>query len=101
MLPLDAERLELLFERGDGAPSFALPPSLLARYGGGFGLGTPLLYANFVASVDGVVALRGRGDESGHVVSGDSEPDRFVMGLLRACADAVLLGAGTFRHAAG
>ena len=39
--------------------------------------------------------------ESGRVVSGDSEPDRFVMGLLRACADAVLVGAGTFRKGRG
>jgi riboflavin biosynthesis pyrimidine reductase len=47
-----------------------------------------------------VVTLR-RGDESGHVISGDSEADRLVMGLLRAAADAVLIGAGTFRHAPG
>jgi riboflavin biosynthesis pyrimidine reductase len=49
-----------------------------------------------VMSVDGAVALRGVG-ESGHVISGDNEADRFVMGILRACADAVLIGAGTFR----
>jgi riboflavin biosynthesis pyrimidine reductase len=35
------------------------------------------------------------------VVSGGSEADRFVMGLLRATADAVLIGAGTFRKARG
>ena len=31
------------------------------------------------------------------VVSGDSEADRFVVGLLRACASVVLVGAGTLR----
>ena len=47
-----------------------------------------------------MVALR-TSEESGHIISGGSEADRFVMGLLRACADVVLLGAGTFRKAAG
>ena len=46
--------------------------------------------------MDGIVALGGE-VESGGIVSGHSEADRFVMGLLRACADAVVVGAGTFR----
>jgi riboflavin biosynthesis pyrimidine reductase len=46
--------------------------------------------------VDGVVSLDGAG-ESGHVISGESAADRFVMGLLRACASAVVVGAGTLR----
>ncbi len=91
--------IERLFER-DGLPRFALPAALAKSYGGDFGLARPLLYANFVSSADGVVALPGPG-ESGGVVSGNSEPDRFVMGLLRAVADAVLIGAGTFRAGAG
>ena len=91
--------LERLFER-EGLPRFGLPAALAALYGGDFGLARPRLFANFVASVDGVVALPGPG-ESGAVVSGGSEADRFVMGLLRATADAVLIGAGTFRKADG
>ena len=91
--------LERLFE-ADDLPSFALDADLAALYGGDLGIDRPRLYANFVASVDGVVALANRG-ESGHIVSGGSEPDRFVMGLLRACADAVLIGANTFRKAHG
>lgn len=91
--------LERLFER-EGLPSFDLPEPLRIDYGGGFGLPERALYANFVASVDGVVALRTE-EESGHIISGGSAADRFVMGLLRACADAVLLGAGTFRKGAG
>ena len=87
--------LELLFEHA-GLPGFALPSELARAYGGAFGLRRPCVFANFVASADGVVALDGAG-ESGHVISGDSEADHFVMGLLRACADAVVIGAGTLR----
>jgi riboflavin biosynthesis pyrimidine reductase len=57
--------------------------------------------ANFVESLDGVVALPDARGESGAVVSGGSDADRFLMGLLRACADAVLIGAGTLRAAPG
>ncbi len=91
--------LELLFERGD-LPSFALPAALSANYGGTLGFDSPCLFANFVCSVDGVVALPGD-TESGQIISGRNPADRFVMGLLRACADAVLVGAGTFRKGAG
>jgi riboflavin biosynthesis pyrimidine reductase len=91
--------IKCLFER-DGLPQLGLPPGLAALYGGDLGVPRPALYANFVASADGVVALPGAG-ESGGIVSGHSEPDRFVMGLLRAMADAVLIGAGTFRAGAG
>lgn len=47
-----------------------------------------------------MVALSGAGD-SGHLISGDDEADRFILALLRASADAVLIGAGTFRKANG
>jgi riboflavin biosynthesis pyrimidine reductase len=89
--------LELLFERPD-LPRFELPEPLLAAYGGTLGFDSPCLYANFVASADGVVALAEAG-ESGGIISRANEADRFVMGLLRACADAVMVGAGTFRKA--
>jgi len=91
--------LERLYER-EGLPSSPLPEALAAAYGGGLGLRRPGVYANFVASVDGVVALASQ-EESGHLISGDDEPDRFIMGLLRASVDAVLIGAGTFRKAQG
>ena len=99
MTPCPGGPLQLLYQAA-GLPSFELPEPLRACYGGGFGLAEQCVYANFVASVDGVVALRTQ-EESGHIISGGSEADRFVMGLLRACADAVLLGAGTFRKANG
>ena len=91
--------LELLFEK-DGSPSFDIPEGLERLYGGGLGFEAPCLYANFVSSLDGVVALEGR-EHSSQMISGQSEADRFVMGLLRACADAVLIGAGTLRAAPG
>jgi riboflavin biosynthesis pyrimidine reductase len=91
--------IELLFER-EGLPVFGLDAALAASYGGDFGLARPGLYGNFVSPVDGVVAVQGD-EESGHVVSGDDEPDRFIMGLLRASVDAVLIGAGPFRKGDG
>ena len=87
--------LDKLFER-DNLPRFELPALLGALYGGDFGLARRRLYANFVESLDGTVALPNAG-ESGHIISGDSQADRFLMGLLRASAAAVLIGAGTFR----
>ncbi|HXN04987.1 MAG TPA: dihydrofolate reductase family protein [Candidatus Acidoferrum sp.] len=59
------------------------------------------VYANFVSSIDGVVALDGGTAPSGGIISGRNEMDRFVMGLLRAYADAVLVGAGTCRAEGG
>jgi riboflavin biosynthesis pyrimidine reductase len=85
--------LELLFEV-DGLPRYDLPGELESLYGGPFGLEAPVLYANFVETLDGVVAIRSE-PRSNRLVSGDSDTDRFVMGLLRACADCVLVGSGT------
>jgi len=89
----------MLFER-PGAAHFALPEALAMAYGGGLGLPARCVFANFVTSLDGIVALPGD-TESGQIISGRNAADRFVMGLLRACADAVLLGAGTFRKSGG
>jgi riboflavin biosynthesis pyrimidine reductase len=87
------EALELLWEV-DGLPAFDLPEELERLYGGRFGLARPLLYANFVETLDGIVAIRSE-PRSNRLVSGDSETDRFVMGLLRTAADCVLVGSGT------
>ncbi len=85
--------LEPLFQAAE-LTEFDLPAGLAETYGGPLGFSEPRLYANFVASLDGVVAIP---DEihSNRMISAQSEADRFVMGLLRACADAVLVGAGT------
>src|SRR5262245_19796751 len=95
----DFRPLEVLFER-EHLPRFELPAALVAAYGGGLGFSRPRLFANFVASLDGVVGLP-EGGESGQIISGKSQADRFVMGLLRACAEAVIVGAGTFRRSTG
>ncbi len=92
--------LELLMERSR-APAYPLSPFLTVLYGGEFGLPPRSLVANFVASVDGVVALGPEYPESGSAISGRNPGDRFVMGLLRAGADAVLIGAGTLRATPG
>ena len=56
----------------------------------------PYVLANFVSSLDGVVSL-GTPGTGGKDISGGSREDRAVMGLLRAAADVVVVGAGTLR----
>jgi len=55
----------------------------------------PTLLVNFVSSLDGVVALGPDEPQGGGVISASFEPDRFVMALLRAAADVLVMGAGT------
>lgn len=87
--------LDSLFE-APRLPAYRLPKLLEELYGGPLGFAQPCLYANFVATIDGIVALEQR-EKSGTMISGGSPADRFVMGLLRGCAEAVVVGAGTFR----
>ncbi|HEU0337045.1 MAG TPA: dihydrofolate reductase family protein [Gaiellaceae bacterium] len=85
--------LELLFEESPQA-DLALPGELQDAYGGSPALAAPRLCVNFVSTLDGVVALPDE-VQSSHLIAAGSEADRFVMGLLRAQADVVLVGAGT------
>jgi len=55
----------------------------------------PYVFSNFVSSLDGVVSLSVRGHASGGDISGFNAQDRMVMGLLRAVADVVIIGAST------
>ena len=48
--------LEVLYEVDDLA-SFYLPEELADLYGGGLGFAEPALFANFVSTLDGVVAI--------------------------------------------
>jgi riboflavin biosynthesis pyrimidine reductase len=74
-----------------------LPPRLARLYGrfrlpeAGSG---PRVFSNFVTTLDGVVSLHMRGHANGRDISGFNEQDRLVMGLLRAVADVVVVGAG-------
>jgi riboflavin biosynthesis pyrimidine reductase len=99
-------RIEPLWEAearfaGDLVRGGTLPAGLAARYGADLAiplrLDRPTIVANFVSTLDGVVALDQSGATGGREISGGFEPDRFLMGLLRATADAVLVGAGTVR----
>lgn len=90
----ELDPLEALYESPAAAPS-ELTQALGRLYGGGLGFGGPTVYANFVASLDGSVALPGI-PRSNELISGASDGDRFVMGLLRALADVVVVGSGTF-----
>jgi riboflavin biosynthesis pyrimidine reductase len=85
--------LELLYE-ASGLPSFDLPDEVLDGYGGPLGFEEPRVVANFVSSIDGVVAAPPIAQSSKRI-SGGSDSDRFVMGVLRACADAIVIGSGT------
>ena len=85
---------------GGGRGDLPLPPDLLTLYG-------PLqfpphpgrayLIGNFVTTLDGVVSLAVPGHAGGGEISGFNQHDHLVMGLLRASADAVIVGAGTLR----
>ena len=74
-------------------------PAGLARLYGRFRLpeagSDPHIFSNFVTTLDGVVSLHVRGHANGQDISGCNEQDRLVMGLLRAVADVVVVGAGT------
>ncbi len=89
--------LETLYETKLGT-ALPLPPRLARLYGR---LRMPLerarphVISNFVTTLDGVVSLNVKGHASGGDISGFSAQDRMVMGLLRAIADVVIVGAGT------
>jgi riboflavin biosynthesis pyrimidine reductase len=89
------EPLELLWEAPE-LPAFPLPAELAELYGGTLGFPESRVIANFVSSLDGAVSLPGV-PGSVQMIGGGSVADRFVMALLRSCADALLMGAGTFR----
>jgi riboflavin biosynthesis pyrimidine reductase len=83
-----------LLEEVSGQPAFDLPAELERLYGSRLGFPRRCLFTNFVETVDGVIAIPEL-ERSNALIAGGSEADRFVMGLLRACADAVLIGTGT------
>ncbi len=60
-----------------------------------------MIFANFVQTLDGIVSLKIPGKSGGAEISGKNEEDAFIMGTLRACADAVVFGEDTFRNAPG
>ena len=59
----------------------------------------PWLFTNFVQSLDGIVSFQGKDASTGDLSK--SKEDRWLMDLLRAHADAVLLGVNTLVEEAG
>ena len=91
--------LESLYELDRGT-ELPLPPELATLYGHlrlPLHPGRPYVVGNFVTTLDGVVSLNEPGQAGGGEISGFNPHDRLVMGLLRAAADAVIVGAGTLR----
>ena len=85
---------EVLFDFAEPAP-FG-DPALLPY--GNFGFppaprGRPWIYTNFVQSLDGITSLLGE-YSSGQYIS-QSREDRWLMDLLRANADAIIMGMAT------
>jgi riboflavin biosynthesis pyrimidine reductase len=78
-----------------------LPESVRAVYGGDWKLaadsGRPYIYVNFVVSRDGRVSFNETEHMGGGPVSSFDRRDQWLMGLLRARADAVLVGDATVR----
>jgi riboflavin biosynthesis pyrimidine reductase len=87
---------DILFDHAESSPfaddalapygTFGFPPPPVDR---------PWIYSNFVQSLDGIVSLLGK-----HAAGSDiaqSSADRWLMDLLRAHADAVIMGMTTLR----
>jgi riboflavin biosynthesis pyrimidine reductase len=91
---------QILFDHGERSE---LPDPVYAAYGElGFPpapLDRPWVFANFVQTLDGIVSLLGA-EASGSDIS-QSPEDRWLMDLLRAHADALLIGMGTLRTETG
>src|SRR6202142_867661 len=99
------EPIRTLFATQPTEPSeTAFPEGLRARYDGNLSFppapeDRPYCIANFVSTLDGVVSFNIRGQSEGAQISNSNEEDRFIMGLLRASADAVVVGSGTLQAA--
>src|SRR5438132_13919239 len=98
------ERIRTLFDHAV-SPGQPILPSELHRYYDGDLRFSPALeerphvIGNFVSTLDGVVSYAIPGKAGGGDISGFNEGDRFIMGLLRASADAVMVGAATLQEA--
>ena len=97
--------IRTLMDRRETSEPSVLPEELRTAYGGDLsfppsGSQRPYVIGNFVSSVDGVVSYEIAGESGGGNISGFDESDRFIMGLLRATADAVMVGSGTLHQTA-
>jgi riboflavin biosynthesis pyrimidine reductase len=91
--------LEPLYDVSQDA-GIQLPDPISTIYGRfGFPLQSdrPYVISNFVTTLDGVVSLGMKDKTDGDQISGFNEHDTFVMALLRAVCDVVIVGAGSLR----
>lgn len=94
---------QLLFDE-DTAGGPGLPAPIRAIYGGDWCLPAPpperpSVWTNFVVSHDGRISFDEPGRSGGGAISRHAPHDTWLMGLIRARADAILTGAGTLRVA--
>jgi len=99
------EPIRTLLESKTVGASPVLSPELHRLYGGDLHFpeaseNRPYVIGNFVATLDGVVSYQIPGKSGGGDISGHDDGDRFVMGLLRASADAVMIASGTLQATA-
>jgi riboflavin biosynthesis pyrimidine reductase len=96
-------RLSTLYDRAPAGEG-GLTEALRRAYDGELAFPSssrPHVIANFVETLDGIVSFAVAGQAGGGEISGFDEADRFVMGLLRSCADAVVVGSGTLHGDSG
>ena len=92
--------LHVLFDPGAATPATAAE----RMYGGLLRFPSrpsPYVVTNFVSTMDGVVSLGLHDGTDASTVGGHSQADRFVMAMLRAASDVVLIGAHTLADSAG
>jgi riboflavin biosynthesis pyrimidine reductase len=91
-----------LLDRKNALERGVLPVKLTLLYGGDLRfpehVHRPYVIGNFVSTLDGVVSFEVPGKSGGGNISGFNEADRFIMGLLRASADAAIVGSATLRE---
>jgi len=98
----DLAPLESLYESDGHNVTLPLPTILSTLYGPlqfPEHAGRSYVIGNLVETLDGVVSLNVPGKAGGKEISGSNQHDRMVMGLLRAVADVIVVGAGTLRAA--
>lgn len=94
--------LQLLFDDDIAAGGRRLHPAFATAYQGVWSLpepvdGRPYTTINFVVSRDGRISYAEPGEVGGAAVNNGCLADVWLMGLLRARCDAVLVGDGTVR----
>ena len=94
------ELVKTLIERDRDYAESSLPQGLRKLYDGDLHFRIPpaerpFVIGNFVSTLDGIVSYKINGQAGGSTISGADPGDRFIMGLLRASADAIMVGART------